>query len=62
MTLDLLTYEDIARETGVPVERLYVWRHRGKLPKPTVDNHQPLWARDEVTEWIQQNSTTKLTN
>jgi hypothetical protein len=49
---DYLTYRDIARLTDTPVGTLYVWRQRGKLPQPDVDNFQPLWKPETIRKWM----------
>ncbi len=51
-TVKLLTYEDIAQMTAVRVPTLYVWRQRGKLPAPDIDNFQPLWKPETIKKWM----------
>lgn len=54
--MDLIQYEDIAEETGIPVPTLRVMAQRGKLPEPTIRVGQsPAWDRPEIQDWIDKN-------
>jgi len=59
-----MTYADLADMLGVSPNTLYVWRHRGKLPPPDIDNFQPLWKEETIREWMRTwtDSNTKSTN
>ncbi len=53
----LIDYQEISVMTGVPVNTLYVWRARGKMPPVARDNDgrhgsQPLWEQSEIEEAI----------
>jgi predicted site-specific integrase-resolvase len=50
---ELLTYRDIAKLTGISVETLMVWRHRGKLPPPDLAPNQrtALWEPETIEAW-----------
>lgn len=55
-TLNLLTYEEIANQTGIPVPTLRVMAQRGQLPEPSVRVGQsPAWSGPDILKWIANN-------
>lgn len=55
----LYTYRDLAEQTGIPVQTLYVWHNRGKLPPEDYRVGQsPAWLPETVRAWIRANKTT----
>lgn len=49
----LYTYVEIAAGTGLPVAKLRVWVHRGKLPAPDfIVGQSPAWLPASIEPWI----------
>lgn len=50
----LLTIEEVAEVTRVPVNTLRYWRHCGTGPKAARMGKRLVWRESEVTRWVDE--------
>lgn len=53
---DMLTSQDLADRTGIPVEQIYVLRMRGNVPEAAMYGRTPIWTDGpEMAAWVEAN-------
>lgn len=49
----LWSIEDLSDHLGVPVETIYVWRHRGIAPPALKVGRYLRWRPEDVDTWLE---------